>query len=661
MKNSPTTQQIITACALIALIFSTYVIYRNGLTGSFLFDDESNLSALGASGGIHTFRSAMSFILNGDAGPGGRPIALASFLLNDIDWPSSAAPFIYTNILIHLVNIALLFWLALELTKTLRIDPIQQYLCSFLTAALWGLHPLFTSTVLYVVQRMTLLSASFAMIGLILFIKGQAKIEKKHPLHGYILMSLGVGGGTLFSFLSKENGALTPLLAGMLLFTILRKKPEKNSQNWAYTTWKLIFIYTPSIAIFVFFFVKWSDFAQKAHLRRNYTLVERLLTETRVIWDYIAQIAIPKIQSSGLYYDNYTISHSLTSPVSTAYAAAGLLLIIAIAIAVRKRFPIASAGVLFFFGGHLIESTIVPLEIYFEHRNYLPTILLFFALAYGLSTAFRYRPISITGLSTVMLCTLAILSASRTSLWGNPILMGQVWAKENPDSVRAQQQAARSFWNIGRPDLSAKQLQKGITRNPDSKVLQLQLVAAQCAANADNPAKNNERISKKLRTGGLSGKTIDVLHLLNNYIIDDACTTLSPETVSTWINSALQNKASKWERDFAQRLYYEKGRLLSHQNRAQLAEQAFNDALSANPNVTSALQMVAVLATDGHHVAALHILNKAETIHDEAKKSDSFLPMRTTDYESEIKRLRKNINNHIKNAHQPGKGKNDRQ
>ena len=85
----------------ILLIVLTVLVYAGGLRGTFLFDDFANLPALGASGPIRDTDSFLRFITSGTADPLGRPVALASFLLDANDWPSEPLPFKRTNLLIH--------------------------------------------------------------------------------------------------------------------------------------------------------------------------------------------------------------------------------------------------------------------------------------------------------------------------------------------------------------------------------------------------------------------------------------------------------------------------------------------------------------------------------------------------------------------------------
>ncbi|MCO6442370.1 MAG: hypothetical protein J5I81_15135, partial [Nitrococcus mobilis] len=100
----PTDPTLRPALALLALLTGAWLLYRRGLSGAFLFDDWSNLALLGDQGTIDSLTKIISYLLSGFAGPSGRPVALASFLLDANTWPAAAEPFKQTNVLLHLLN-----------------------------------------------------------------------------------------------------------------------------------------------------------------------------------------------------------------------------------------------------------------------------------------------------------------------------------------------------------------------------------------------------------------------------------------------------------------------------------------------------------------------------------------------------------------------------
>ena len=55
-----------------------------------------------------------------------------------------------------------------------------------------------------------------------------------------------------------------------------------------------------------------------------------------------------------------------------------------------RRKPLLSFCMLFFFLNHLVEGTVIPLELIYEHRNYIPSMLFFVPVAYGMVRCLDY-------------------------------------------------------------------------------------------------------------------------------------------------------------------------------------------------------------------------------------------------------------------------------
>ena len=195
----------------IGVILTCLMVYFVGLKGGFIFDDYPNLEPLGTYGTIDSWDKVRNFLSSGFAGPTGRPISLASFLINDNTWPSIAYSFKYTNIMIHLLNGVLLYWAILLLLRNYNYKEQQAIWIALIASGIWLLHPYFVSTTLYVVQRMAQLATLFTLIGIIGYLKARLLLAHK-PILAYFYMALSIGLCTILATYSKENGALLPLL-----------------------------------------------------------------------------------------------------------------------------------------------------------------------------------------------------------------------------------------------------------------------------------------------------------------------------------------------------------------------------------------------------------------------------------------------------------------
>src|SRR5690606_5665434 len=190
----------------------------------------------------------------------------------------------------------------------------------------------------------------------------------KNPWGKYCLLTVAIGAG-YFGVFAKEGAALVGLFICLLEWFSRRKSIETPRVS---TGWLFIFCVAPVILLFIYLGFK--GHYTSGYFGRNFTLGERLLTESRVLWDYVGRILLPTASSINFYNDDVVISRSLTSPISTVWAIFAWLLLIAATLAFRRKAPLVFLGIFWFLIGHLLESTVLPLEISFEHRNYVPML-----------------------------------------------------------------------------------------------------------------------------------------------------------------------------------------------------------------------------------------------------------------------------------------------
>lgn len=426
-------REILLSSLFFLLIFCAYFIYLPGSHGVFAFDDMPNLSPMGRYSSLSLWDNFLLFILEGQSGPTGRPISLASFYLNDTNWPSLPASFIITNIKIHLLNGVLVFWLGIKFSSILTLSKAQQLIFSLIATSFWILHPMQTTTVLYIIQRMTELSATFMLMGILFYLYGREQLLHK-PIKGFITLFIGVGVSLILAILSKENGVLLVayiLVIEYFLLQPLRKKPPKKFNYWLVPA-----VILPFVAIIIYLGLNTDP---DKFSRRNFTLTERLLTEPRILFDYLHHIFIPNMEGITLFHDDYILSKSLLNPWTTLPSILGIIVLILASYLLRKRAPFIAFAIAWFFAGHIIESTVLPLELYFEHRNYLPILGISIALAwYTLQLMRSYRFIAILFFGSLITLNTFIVYQN-TTLWGKPLELVINWYKTHPQSVRSRQ------------------------------------------------------------------------------------------------------------------------------------------------------------------------------------------------------------------------------
>ncbi len=433
-------QEHLTGVLLYSVCIAYVFLMWPALSGPFLFDDFNNLEHLNllANSPWHNLGDYLAAF----EGNPGRPLAALSFLINDSAWPSSPFGFKLTNVLFHLLNGVLLFGLLRQLAKANTQLP-QSPFWPLLAMAAWLFQPLQISTQMLVVQRMTILATTFCFAGLWAFI---ALLQRsKNWRDGFAALSV-LGFATLLALLCKESGALLPLYATVLLFTLLQNTFDQK--DLLSRRLLLAGCVLPALAVVLAVF----QMGLQAHAfdHREFTLPERIYTQLHVVLDYIKEILLPSLTGSGIYHDDFPIYSSLLDPFSTLLIALSFITLLGLALWKRAQYPLFSFAVLWYFAGHLMESTVLPLELYFEHRNYLPML--------GPALALTAWPFSLQGRKKlgfffigIWLAAGVAITALQAPIWGQPAKMVAFWSIEHPKSVRANIELAKFYFDTADP------------------------------------------------------------------------------------------------------------------------------------------------------------------------------------------------------------------
>lgn len=614
--------RLVTILALALILLLAAWSYFPGLAGGFLFDDYPNLMALGAYGPVDDPTTFWRYLTSGTADTTGRPVALLSFLLDAQNWPAEPYPFKRSNVVLHLANGALLAVLLWQLGRRHdhaawqmpRLRPLLglrgDVAVALLGAALWLLHPLFLSTTLYVVQREAMLPATFALIGLCGFVSARARIMAGD---GRALWSAAfwLTGSTVLATLSKGNGALLPLLAWLLDGWLQHSQPacaEPLRVRWK--RWRFVLLIVPSLALLGALGFVAIDGMVNGFPLRSWTLSERLLTQPRVLLDYLYLLGVPRPISPGLFNDHVMVSQSLMTPWSTLPALLAIALLAAAAWHWRRRAPIASLALLFFFAAHLMESTVIPLELYFEHRNYLPALLLFWPVATWLLRADRPLQTLRSVLVFALPLTLALLTRIGAGLWGDADGQGLVWARQNPDSARAQAYAAQIEMRLARPEAATQRLQQALAAAPDEAQLALNLIGVKCQTGTLAASDIALATQTLRRTDDIGRTAIEWFDEALGYAAKgDYCPTLSIDVIEHMVAACEANPRFIAHRERVQDLLNLHARIALIRGDSERAFTYFRRSLDAAPSDSAALLQTAMLASRGFPELALQHLD----------------------------------------------------
>jgi Flp pilus assembly protein TadD len=456
VNSSPKYETLLLSLLAIVVI----LIYADTLTTPFIFDDISNIRD-----NPHIRVPSLSLKNLTRAGfqspDSSRPVANISFALNYYFNGFNLVGFHLVNILIHIFGGIFLYFFVQATLKTPWLRARFE-ICGwvpFFTALIWLVHPLQTQSVAYLVQRMNSLAAMFYIVSMLFYVKfrlNEGKRGKWLLLGGCVLTGLLAIG-------TKQIAATLPVfiflyewyffqgfglkwgrrhflvLGGILLFLIIIS---------------LIYLdHDPVIKIL------------SAYKDRGFTLLQRLLTQFRVVIFYVSLLLWPQPSRLNLDHD-FSLSYSLTDPVTTLISMMVITALIALAIVAAKREPLLSYGILWFFGNLAIESSVVGLELVFEHRNYLPSMLIILAMV---ALVFRY--VKPTWIGVVFLCAVAILftlwTFERNRVWMDELSLYRDCAEKSPAKARPHNNFGAILLRRGRQLEAIDEFQAALRIKPD--------------------------------------------------------------------------------------------------------------------------------------------------------------------------------------------------
>jgi hypothetical protein len=430
---------------LLVLVVAVVALYWPGRGGGFVFDDYPNIvdnTALHVTGwDRHAWLAA---VFSSDSGLNHRPLPMATFALNHVFTGLDPVPMKLTNIAIHALNACLVLGLlrTLLLLAVPAIDARRREWTARFAAAAWALHPINLMAVLFVVQRMESLCHTFVFAGLWLYLLGRRR-QLADEAGGRWRIVAGIAGGTALGALCKESAVLLPLYAACVELCLCGFRDARGARDRRLLVFFGFVLVLPAVLGLAWLLP--GILSPAAWATRDFTLGERLLTEGRVVLDYLRWTLFPSLRQFGLYHDDIAISHGLLQPASTAFALFALAMLAAIGFAARKSRPLLALGIAWFLCAQLLTATIVPLELVFEHRNYFASLGLCLAVADLLLLAPRPDAIRRIGalLAVAWLLFLGFTTLLRAMEWSDPLRFAASEAAKHPLSPRSTYDHAR--------------------------------------------------------------------------------------------------------------------------------------------------------------------------------------------------------------------------
>jgi hypothetical protein len=332
-------------------------------------------------------------------------------------------------------------------------------------------------------------------------------------------MVTGMLVGMVLGILSKENAILLPFYALITEWVFFKRDTLKGSALRGLQCFFLLFAIIPAVLAIGVIFNHW-DFIAADYQGRSFTLAERLMTESRILWFYLQLLVFPDAHSFGIYHDDIALSRDLFTPVTTLTSTIGWLVVVVLAFVGLFKQRLFAFGVLWYLIGHSIESSFIGLELIFEHRNYLPSagvvLILTVYLFRGL-IAISNKPGLQLAIPGLMILVLTGVTFSRANVWEYQYTLVHIGVKNHPGSARYH----REFATV----LSQ-------TRGEEAQVFEhLQIAARLTSGDVSGLFEMSRIVNRNLINAGIpSGQIADVK--INVDVFNDPL----PETIAELLN-----------------------------------------------------------------------------------------------------------------------------
>ena len=476
---------MLAACVLVA------AIYWPGLSGSWLFDDYPNIvDNPGVQPHEVSVPALVRAALSSPASDFKRPLASLSFAANYLVSGLNPWSWKLFNLVVHLLNGMLVFLLARMLllatppsspTQTVDGERRRANIVATLIAAGWMLLPINLTAVLYVVQREESMANLFVLLGLIGYVTGRQHMLRSHESHGwggFLLCAASLAVSTSIGLLAKETAVMLPLYAFLIEWTLFRfnrasppvgvqpvrdnpsneAKVAHKVRSYGEWDWRIAGLFVVVLALPLLGGLLWllPNVLNSANwATRDFTLGTRLLSEARIVCDYIVWTLLPTPQALSFYHDQFRISTGLLSPWTTLTGLLGIATLVVLVLWLRRRQPLAALGIALYLGCHLMTGTIIALELVYEHRNYFASFGVLLAVVPWLAAVSSEtmwpsmrRARWLLPRRTLLACLLLWwigLTAATAFAWGDPLRLAQELAARAPDSPRAQYELGRTY------------------------------------------------------------------------------------------------------------------------------------------------------------------------------------------------------------------------
>lgn len=418
--------------------------YYLGISATLYYDDVRPIEKLNS---INDFSTALNYIFTEKSGPLGRPISMLTFAAGQFLFPNNINMILVLNIGIHLLNAILVFALVstlLRLVKTgsqwIEVNDQDVRIVAIFTAALWAVLPIHVATVMVPIQRMAELSTLFILAGVYVYLKGLYLQVNSEQTKGFGYQIASVAIFTPLAVLSKENGALLPVLLLVLELTLLTKIAAISK----YRKIRAAIGFSALISILAFLIYTAISTGNDL-VGRPFTITERLLVQPFIILNYLSIALLPSVSSINIFHDGFVAPSFFIQLLAVAI----LLTLLIFSVIKREKYPLLAFAVLWYLATQLLESTSLSLELFYLHRSYTALIGISFVIALVVYNYYKKstKPTVLASLAALLVYTALLTQTSST--WGKPLYAANTWYQIQPTSERLVEHFGNQLFNKG--------------------------------------------------------------------------------------------------------------------------------------------------------------------------------------------------------------------
>jgi tetratricopeptide (TPR) repeat protein len=269
---------------------------------------------------------------------------------------------------------------------------------------------------------------------------------------------------------------------------------------------------------------------------------------------YLKELLVPRLSEMSLFLDDFPIFTHFNGIVLGALAFHALIW--GLVWKSWKKYPLICFGIAWFYASHTLESTVLPLELAFEHRNYLASMGIFIVLADIWFRALKKVDIKLRvkqALLGVWLVLLAHLTYLRVMGWENLGVFLSLSVDEHPKSARAHVFWANYLLEHGLREQSFQELTLARKLAPRNSGMIIHKLLFYC----DSPIPHAliQELEESLTHEVLTAYSISALDTLITRALKGSCPAVSPALLVHLFQLATQNPNIQYQKNWLSSLY----------------------------------------------------------------------------------------------------------